>query len=880
MKSHLDIRIDGHSLVLPNDFSISIEDQNPIFNETELASYPMRIPIRGNRTVLKNADHIHADMRPIALEHKPMRILADGMPFRSGVAVTQENEELNGYFSLNMDASTQSFNDLIGDLKCRDVPLKDQIQIGEKIGNVHVQATYDYSVYVDYSGKKDASRYIKSGNVVQSTFEPQALGFSYPGICEVEANTKQKAVYKTTKNYPNGHSVIVPQNLNRTNQATFINVTDAYPTKPYCNARVCYKHYGLNEDGTTSSDVIPKDHESSPAEDKWPLWVLDADRQQSGICFYVLYFLDCLFAHLGVTFDNSALLAIEDMKHLCFFTTHCKYSTTVAHGPMDPRSAGYFDNVEQINEWLSSRGCGGKLELEAPETKQINSFVFTNLETGEASTIEVGKDDVSGIEASATITSSSIKANVLAMWATSENFPDATVSSVLSSLENSFGIRFHYDYEKRKVTAYLYRDVFRSQTRPINFVGKIVSMNPVSEKIKGVRVKYSAESDARSQRENVRGNVKDYNTTYDYIDYPEDSTVTNLSFMQIIQQPKTENNRVYIDRATGNTYRWKTSQESLNKGEYDIKLFEVGALKGVEIGDCSPQNEDFIKEFISEFTPVLFSEANYWNLWESVRGEATFEDDEHRASISDINPENEPMLVALVDEEMEHEFVKQKIRYSLPSVVVNIYLAGILELTESYDPTKTDDGNSPLQSYDWGMSIAMMRGGGTNMTLQSYDFNYDGFNNSKWRSVAGKYALTMDSMDQVGNTFDYNGNEDGDGGGERFSLKIRAYKQPSWADGPICDEDIVSSLDPTVIETKIRSRGLFDTFMSEIAHFLLNRKKYIVRARTTTAQLMEIPNNWNRRYRINGIVGYINKVSYDISVNMGLSEVEIEFFAL
>ena len=55
------------------------------------------------------------------------------------------------------------------------------------------------------------------------------------------------------------------------------------------------------------------------------------DRPQSGICFYVLYFLDCLFAHLGVSFDNSALMAVEDMRHLCFFTTHCKYDEEVKY---------------------------------------------------------------------------------------------------------------------------------------------------------------------------------------------------------------------------------------------------------------------------------------------------------------------------------------------------------------------------------------------------------------------------------------------------------------------------------------------------------------------------------------------------------------------
>ena len=97
----------------------------------------------------------------------------------------------------------------------------------------------------------------------------------------------------------------------------------------YCNARVCYKHYALDSDGKTSSSTIVITDGKWTNEDLYPYWVLDAKRPQSGICFYVLYFLDCLFAYLGVTFDKKALMEIEDLKHLCFFTTVCGYDTIV-----------------------------------------------------------------------------------------------------------------------------------------------------------------------------------------------------------------------------------------------------------------------------------------------------------------------------------------------------------------------------------------------------------------------------------------------------------------------------------------------------------------------------------------------------------------------
>ena len=44
MHSHLDIQINGQSLVLPDDFSLSVSEQNPMFNDVSFFSYPANIP--------------------------------------------------------------------------------------------------------------------------------------------------------------------------------------------------------------------------------------------------------------------------------------------------------------------------------------------------------------------------------------------------------------------------------------------------------------------------------------------------------------------------------------------------------------------------------------------------------------------------------------------------------------------------------------------------------------------------------------------------------------------------------------------------------------------------------------------------------------------
>ena len=40
-------------------------------------------------------------------------------------------------------------------------------------------------------------------------------------------------------------------------------------------------------------------------------------------------------------------------------------------------------------------------------------------------------------------------------------------------------------------------------------------------------------------------------------------------------------------------------------------LFEVGQFKGVEEGDCSTRNEDFVYEYMSDLVPVQFNDVNY-----------------------------------------------------------------------------------------------------------------------------------------------------------------------------------------------------------------------------------------------------------------------------
>ena len=525
-------------------------------------------------------------------------------------------------------------------------------------------------------------------------------------------------------------------------------------------------HNGIKgNDDRTVTFIVKGNNKGSDPHDYGQYWVLDADRQQSGICFYVLYFLDCLFAQLGVEFNKDKLLEIEDLRRLCFFTTKCSYDLVKEENSS-------LGTLATINAWLTSNNCRGQLKMiiksgereidltnidgqwsNGSETIDTYHTTWPSSPTGNWKdvTIEHFRQLFGYVH---------VESHVDNMYANSGNFPNASVSSVISSLENSFGIRFLYDPEKRLVTACLLRDIYKRKGA-LDFKGKVLSMTPINEKITGIRMAYSAESESKEQRKNIRNGVKDYDTEYDYIDYQEDKTIVDLNYTAITKKVSAENRNVYVDQETGNSYRVKIDSAAEDSLSLRPVLFQVAQYKGVEFGDCSERHKDYVKELISDFRPLTVNVVNAKDYNNDTTGEVS------------------PLFAPLLDVEMEHEYLEKKIQqivfqnmdakdlhhdsmtkgsnlYAWPDGIEQL-LVQSFSIAESYDPTQTDSGNSPLQDIDWGLTIGIMRGAGSDAEIINFDRGYDGFDNSRWKDTIGIYELTSDSMDLKGAIFDYNG---------------------------------------------------------------------------------------------------------------------------
>ena len=921
MHSHLAIIGKNGELALKPDQSITITDKNPMFNDQEMFSQPIPLPFDLNRHVLKNMDDVNSAMRSTAVNGDRYQIVVDGIPLRTATMKVQDAAKMDGTIDVNFDATNRTFKDMIADMRCRDVDVDDDILIGEKVGDVDVTMQI-IPIYKAYFAFQDGvATIVGKLETKHEVFQPFALGYSYPGECEEESGS-HNAKQETPKTYHNPNKqedlagdkvyVKVPKVAH-----SYINTSNPYPAAKYCNSRIAYAHHkagtddeGLNT-GETSDEIVPSnERDSGVAEDKSPYWVLDANRPASGICFYVAYFLECLFKKLGVAYDMTALTSIEDFNYLAFFSTQCHYDTK-------PKEGVILWTEKQINQWLESRGCGGKMKLDINDPKYEKFWTDPN-----ARRFQLGVNDYTSITyqwanpgygavdirnsdgsidlysgwhkmASGTFhnyefidggsgivnrgfsVSTSMTAKVMQMFANSDNFPDANVTEVIESLENSFGVRFCYDAEINKVTVKLMRDMFRDKQSPIPFKGKVLRMVKMTENIRGIRMKYSAESDAQEQRDNIRYGKRDYDTVYDYMDYPQGYTELE-TYENVTEKIDVGNRTGYCDLRTGNFYRVKVSSDASSVSELRPAVFEVGAMHGVELGDCSQQAEDddAIKEFVSNFQPIEVNDVAFVGKNYS-------------------KPET-PMLVPFIDEDMEHEFLIKKMLNPVSTQWGSIDIIYELCLMECYDPTKTDDGQSPLQHHDWGLTIGFLRPGSGTTDPVDYDPNYDGFGNSRWLISSKEYSINSDTYDEHGNFIGANP-------ATSFSLKPRAYKpfrykyeehggeqvlvistdpkewdDPSWLIP--CNDDIRNA--KGIITKRLRSRGTCDTWMIELFRLLLEGQKYYVEALCTAAELADIPNKWLRRWEIDGKVGWLNLLTYPIDVEKGIGKVEIEFFAL
>lgn len=661
----LALQIDDKWAVLDEDVSVSIEDNSPVWGDGNSFSLPFSLNVEANRHILGNSDQITGQSVYDVLDGRRAVLYTLGIPVYYGkIKMDDEVEIADGYVDVTLVSGNLTFDEMIDGMNCQDVELMDRIVVGTELRGIRF-----------YFDRTEAEPGLGSTDVY---FDATV------GLKKFIVNYDEKL------------------------QST-INTSLPYNQKQYCNVAVAVQDEEAEDEG------------------KKEYLKFEADRPATGICFYVLYFLKCLFNKLGIAVAEDHLGEVEDMNRLAFFSTSCMYD--VEENNMSSLLGLKYYGITHISATRSGR------------SERYKSYGVSSSQTSKQAIPIVNT-----------------------MYANSKNFPNTNVSDIISALKSAFGVVVLYDEQYKRIKLLYVRDILKdSETRTIH--SEIYECSKRENNITGFELSYSVGDDE--------------NTSFNYTDYDRVNTSRDYETMRKHLDPFDET--LYIDPSTGDGFRIKIDEEALTDEEKDLNpaLFEVGEFCPAQYGDC--KNEDQVEKKEIPFTPIIANDMSkeegtseyvayveasmgkFGSLKENFNatgeyGMAYVEGYVHETGFSDTFP---------------FTSLKATIKY------------------DGYNYEETTPGaGSPINQYDAGFTLGILRPG-TDEKIVETDQNYDGEGNIKYYFVSSNSAFISDTMDYYGNVYDYNGSDPGGVSQEgRISLKPRAEKpNPEGGFYPITNVD-------------------------------------------------------------------------------------------
>lgn len=396
-------------------------------------------------------------------------------------------------------------------------------------------------------------------------------------------------------------------------------------------------------------------------------------------------------------------------------------------------------------------------------------------------------------------------------FATSDNLPDEEVKNILEAIEKMFGARFLFDDSLTSVRVVLLRDVLRDTSyQTLN--ATITNMEKTENNIRGFRLTYGEKDDTNFslsalllgvQAEAIKHSTAYYNAT----GQEAKASVFNahalralgtrlrsdVPYSRLINSVTSFDKNLYYMPESGNLHAIKVDKDAKGYADLHASLFEVAQFIAAEDGDCSVADE--VEEISLGITPAVMNDVaiadeqagkrstQQFALFVDADMKSKYDDDENlhsaKAKVGDKEIEQWGLMAATGDGHFS-----KRASVTLPVYRINgvddygypkwemVNLPATLDVEgvinegfalypdDNFDPG--DDGENPIESQDWGLTMCIMRGGGNDAGIVYFDPNYDGEGNSRWAPVSGgDYASHSDGCDNYGNQWDYNGNREG-----------------------------------------------------------------------------------------------------------------------
>ena len=820
---------------LPEDANITITETSEIFDSGNVWSLSFTLNAVANAHIVGTAGEIHGSRIHDILHKRRARLWAEGLPLYLGYLVLADEVEVDGKgnFDVAIESGQHTFDEMIEGAKANQVPMMGDVQIGMALWRkrwtkfrVKLLASMDLGDYGTWKGD------VTHGNG-EEWFE-----FAYNG--EDEGNSVQqypRMVFPNGKFRETGLHELIEVDDN------YINTDSPYDdSHPYCNVALCYQKYGYEK--KDQNGVVKPDYSGEPEAQRGYEY-MPANRVNSAPNFFVIYWLRALMKHLGIYIEENQMMGVEDLRRLFFVNTNCAYKEPVSLKG---------ENLTRYGEYVSSGE--GRLIPEYINSKQNirideSGFVGTNTKLlwGEGpvfagdftNKISIKIREVEKWQDADKRTYTYHNSYFHKAYATSECFPNVDISEVISAIENGFGVRLLFDDNYQRVRIVLLRNVFHStdvQTIECEITDEDVK---VENSIRGFRMTYGDSNDTHFYYKGFADKLPhkkpyfvDDSDKHDYSHWE-----LNADYAKLIQKVSAFDKTCYVTPNTGNAYGIKIDKDAKRYDELHPSVLGFADFMDAEDGDCTG-DEETIKTINVGFAPAIMNDLNM----EAERGDgnnapapvqrfALFVDKTmrpRRFDFQDGKDYNDPSVVYDVDRLYEENaptaemtsgdgivmpgsFAIASDMYATASGAqaefygprayvgaVSFDLEGHISegyrlyLQDNYEPN--DDGVSPVEQKDWGLTLGIMRGSGVDAYVNYSADPDDGEGNDTWDIIHGSSATAHpDTCDCYGNLFKYVGSEN-------ISAGVAASKFLELFPGSNASFDSVRSLGVEIFSIK------------------------------------------------------------------------------
>ena len=785
---------------LSEDASITITDTSEIFASGDVWSHSFTLNVRANAHIFGTAGDMHGSRLHEQINKRRARLWVEGVALYLGYLKLDDEVEVDakGNVDVIFESGQKTFDEMIEGAKANQVPMMSDIQIGMALWRkrwtkfrVKLQASLAGS---QLSDNALIERITFSGPVTRNGNE--WFDFSYDG--ESDGNSSQQYPRMV---FPNGDFTDYGHVAPDENQ-NHINTDTPYDdSHPYCNVALCYQKYGYqkkNPDGSIYNDY------SSEPEAQRGYEIMPANRLNSAPNFFVIYWIKALMKHLGIYIEENQMMDVEDLRRLFFVNTKCAYEEPAnLKGANLTRYGKYFRykwQTDYIPEYINSQkninaeesGFVGK------NVKIISGFIPSSISLSDRISISVSEIE----EWSDSDKKSYLSHNRFyhKAFASSDCFPNVDISDVISAIENGFGVRLLFDSNFQRVRIVLLRNIFRNDDVQ-NVECEIISEGKVENSIRGFRMSYGESEDTTFYYKGFADKLPhkkelwaDNSDKHDYSKWDLDA-----NYGQIIHKISAFDKTCYVTKDNGNAYGIKVDKNAKRYDELHPSLFEYAGYMDAEDGDCTG-DEETIETINVGFVPAIMNDVNFEQ--ERKNGDtaqrfALFVDatmKPRRIDLSDGKDYDDPKTAYDIDKlysddspaaKMKSddgivkpgEFAARSDMYAscngatseLSTTFFHIFNTSItfdidghinegyrLYLQDNFDPN--DDGISPIETKDWGLTLGIMRGSGSDSYVNYEADPDDGEGNDTWEIMPGSnVSAHPDTCDNYGNEWDYNG---------------------------------------------------------------------------------------------------------------------------